>query len=54
VPPTFQVNMHWHRSVNNDPGNKWLRDMLLSNIPVLQARGYDRNGRRGRTAKDRA
>ncbi len=44
VPPTFQVNLHWHRSVNNDPGNKWLRGMLFSNIPVLQARGYDRNG----------
>ena len=43
--PTFQVNIHWHRSVNNDPGNKWLRGMLFSNIPVLQARGYDRNGR---------
>ena len=48
VPPTFQVNIHWHRSVNNDPGYKWLRDKLFSNIPVLQARGYDRNGRPAR------
>jgi DNA-binding transcriptional LysR family regulator len=48
VPPTFQVNLHWHRSVNNDPGNKWLRDMLFAAIPVLQARGYDRNGRPAR------
>lgn len=51
VPPTFQVNLHWHRSVHNDPGNKWLRDMLFANIPVLQARGYDRNGRPQRRAR---
>ena len=51
VPPTFQVNIHWHRSVNNDPGSKWLRGMLFANIPVLQARGYDRGGRSQKRAR---
>jgi DNA-binding transcriptional LysR family regulator len=51
VPPTFQVNIHWHRSVHQDPGNKWLRDLLFDTIPVLQARGYDRNGRPPRRAR---
>lgn len=54
VPPTFQVNIHWHRSVQDDPGNKWLRDTLFEQIHLLQARGYDRNGRPVRRARIRA
>ncbi len=54
VPPTFQVNMHWHRSVQDDPGSRWLRDMLFAQIHKLQARGYDRNGRTAKRARARA
>jgi DNA-binding transcriptional LysR family regulator len=45
VPPTFQVNLYWHRSVHHDPGGQWLRELLFSRIHELQARGYDRGGR---------
>lgn len=51
VPPTFQVNMHWHRSVHNDPGNRWLREVLISQFATLQARAYDRNGRKSSGAR---
>jgi DNA-binding transcriptional LysR family regulator len=44
VPPTFQVNIHWHRAGHDDPGNRWLREIMFSKIHVLQARRYDRNG----------
>jgi DNA-binding transcriptional LysR family regulator len=44
-PPTFQVNLYWHRSAHHDPANKWLRGMLIDKFPLLQARAYDRNGR---------
>ncbi len=54
VPPTFQVNIHWHRSLQDDPGSKWLRDMLFAQIHKLQARGYDRNGRTARRSRARA
>lgn len=46
TPPTFQVNLYWHRSANADPANRWLRTLLIDTFPVLQARAYDRNGRR--------
>lgn len=45
VPPTFQVNMYWHRSAQLDPGNKWLRDILIDQFHVIQKRSYDRSGR---------
>lgn len=51
VPPTFQVNIHWHRSVQDEPGNRWLRETLFSQIHRLQERGYDRNGRPARREK---
>ncbi len=54
VPPTFQVNIHWHRSVQDDPGNKWLRDMLFGQIHLLQARGYDRSGRGEKRTRPRS
>ncbi len=43
-PPTFQVNLYWHRSAHTDPANQWLRQALIREFPALQARGYDRNG----------
>jgi DNA-binding transcriptional LysR family regulator len=45
MPPTFQVNIHWHRAGHDDPGNRWLRELVFSKIHILQARRYDRNGR---------
>jgi len=51
VPPTFQVNFYWHRSVHQDPGSRWLRELLFSRIDELQARGYDRNGRPARRTR---
>lgn len=55
VPPTFQVNIHWHRAEHNDPGNRWLREIIFSKIHILQARRYDRNGlpAQKRAARDR-
>lgn len=44
-PPTFQVNMYWHRSQTNDPGNQWLRDVITAQLETLEARAYHRNGR---------
>ena len=44
-PPTFQVNLYWHRSAHHDAANQWLRGMLIDQFPVLQERAYDRNGR---------
>ncbi len=44
-PPTFQVNLYWHRSAQSDPAGRWLRQMLIDRFPELQARAYDRNGR---------
>lgn len=44
VPPTFQVNLYWHRSAQLDPANKWLREMMISNFPEIQKRAYHRNG----------
>jgi DNA-binding transcriptional LysR family regulator len=43
-PPVFQTNMYWHRSVHTDPANQWLRSILTSSFPEVEARGYDRNG----------
>jgi DNA-binding transcriptional LysR family regulator len=48
VPPTFQVNLFWHRSAQDDPANMWLRELMISQFPALKARGYARNGARGR------
>jgi DNA-binding transcriptional LysR family regulator len=44
VPPTFQVNLFWHRSAQNDPSNIWLRELMISQFPALRARRYARNG----------
>jgi DNA-binding transcriptional LysR family regulator len=44
-PPTFQVNLYWHRSAQNDPGNQWLRGVLVSHLDTLKARAYHRNGK---------
>ncbi|MES2184102.1 MAG: LysR family transcriptional regulator [Pseudomonadota bacterium] len=46
-PPTFQVNLYWHRSAHSDPANRWLRQVLIDQFPELQRRAYDRNGRPG-------
>ncbi len=42
---TFQVNMYWHRSQTNDPGNQWLRQVIMAQLETLKARAYHRNGR---------
>ena len=44
VPPTFQVNLFWHRSAQNDPSNVWLRELIISQFPALSSRQYARNG----------
>lgn len=44
LPPTFQVNLYWHRTAQNDPANRWFRELLIGQLHLLQARGYDRNG----------
>ena len=44
VPPTFQVNMYWHRSAQLDPGNKWLRNIMTSEFPGVERRAYHRSG----------
>ncbi len=44
VPPTFQVNLFWHRSAQNDPSNVWLRELMISQFPTLRLRRYARNG----------
>ncbi|MDR6860745.1 LysR family transcriptional regulator [Variovorax guangxiensis] len=44
-PPVFQVNLYWHRSAHADPANQWLRQVLIRQFPLFQARAYDRNGR---------
>ncbi|MBO9354860.1 LysR family transcriptional regulator [Bordetella petrii] len=44
-PPTFQVNMYWHRSQTNDPGNQWLREVIMAQLETLRVRAYHRNGR---------
>jgi DNA-binding transcriptional LysR family regulator len=45
TPPTFQVNMYWHRSAQLDPGNLWLREVMNSQFPVIQGRAYHRSGK---------
>lgn len=44
-PPTFQVNMYWHRSQASDPGNQWLRQVIGEQLEALKARGYHRGGK---------
>ena len=44
LPPTFQVNVYWHKSVTNDPGNAWLRGIIFDNLTTFLDRGYARNG----------
>jgi DNA-binding transcriptional LysR family regulator len=48
VPPTFQVNLYWHRSAHKDAGNRWLRGLLIEQFAAIRARGYERNGVRPR------
>ncbi len=50
VPPTFQVNLYWHRGVQLDPANQWLRETIMSSFDVIRQRGYDRNGPRRKSA----
>ncbi|MDB5797003.1 MAG: hypothetical protein JWP36_905 [Paucimonas sp.] len=45
VPPTFQVNMYWHRSGLLDPANQWLRELVMSSFDEIRKRRYDRNGK---------
>ncbi|MDO8298843.1 LysR family transcriptional regulator [Lacisediminimonas sp.] len=54
VPPTFQVNLYWHRSVQLDPANQWLREIIMSCFDVIRQRGYDRNGKRRKPAAARS
>jgi hypothetical protein len=35
--PTADVELRWHRRVNNDPASLWLRDRLLDAIHPLTA-----------------
>jgi DNA-binding transcriptional LysR family regulator len=44
TPPTFHVNLFWHRSAQNDPSNVWLRELMIGQFPALRARRYARNG----------
>ncbi len=44
VPPTFQVNLYWHRNAHTDAGNRWLRGLLIEQFPEIRGRGYERNG----------
>lgn len=44
LPPTFQVNMYWHRSMSSDPSNIWLREMLSARFNEIRKRAYHRNG----------
>lgn len=44
MPPVFQANLYWHRSAQKDPGNLWLRSVLIEQFPRIRARRYDRNG----------
>jgi DNA-binding transcriptional LysR family regulator len=43
-PPTFQVNLYWHRSMQHDPACKWIRELIIDALPELRARDYARNG----------
>jgi DNA-binding transcriptional LysR family regulator len=27
--PPFTVSLHWYWRVHNDPGNRWLRELIL-------------------------
>jgi DNA-binding transcriptional LysR family regulator len=45
LPPVFQVNLYWHRSAQNDPANRWLREVFAEQFHTLRARRYDRHGR---------
>lgn len=35
--PTADVELRWHRRVNNDPASQWLRDRLRAAIHPLTA-----------------
>jgi DNA-binding transcriptional LysR family regulator len=52
MPPIFQVNLYWHRSAQLDPGNKWLREIMISCFPEIQRRAYHRNGGKQPALKD--
>ncbi|MGS0895698.1 LysR family transcriptional regulator [Burkholderia stagnalis] len=45
VPPTFQSNIYWSRSMNLDPSNKWLRSVLFPAFQTVKERQYGRNGK---------
>lgn len=44
TPPTFQVNIHWHKSVDKEPGNQWLRNIIFDNLERIKEKSYSRNG----------
>ena len=56
-PPTFQVNLYWHRRAQLDPANQWVRAMITSHFDTIRSRRYDRNGvqrkRRGQSGAGR-
>ena len=35
--PTADVELRWHRRVNDDPASQWLRERLRDSIPPLAA-----------------
>lgn len=45
IPPTFQVNLHWHKSMDKESGNQWLRNIVFENLEALKQKSYSRNGR---------
>ena len=44
TPPTFQVNIHWHKSLDKEPGNQWLRNIIFENLKNIEVKSYSRNG----------
>lgn len=44
TPPTFQVNLHWHKNVDKEPGNQWLRNIVFENLEEIKQKSYSRNG----------
>lgn len=41
--PPFTVSFHWHRQAQNDPGHRWLREVVtglqFSPVPAAPRRG---------------
>ncbi len=41
IPPS-DVRIHWHERFDADPGNQWLREMLLALYAETSKNGYGR------------